>query len=201
MFPYGGAIRGLFRSLPALALGLLCVIMLALPARAVPPKYFDVLDAAISLAPEDITARLSINVDNVTGLYEMLKDGASIELLVNAKLERVRTLWTNVTLVEMDLFSTLHHNPLTREFSLYMPGETKPMLDKNLDRLLAATWQKYVVHFGPASVLDGEKGSAYQAVLTLNLQHAKPPPWLAKDFMLWSKKIVEPEKIELPFSY
>ncbi|SBW10282.1 conserved exported hypothetical protein [uncultured delta proteobacterium] len=201
MFPSGGAIRGLFRFLPALALGLCCAVAAVLPARAVPPKYFDVLDATIALAPEDITARLSINVDNVTGLYEMLKDGASVELLVNARLDRVRTFWTNVTLAEMELFSTLHHNPLTREFSLYMPGETKPMLDKNLDRLLAATWQKYAVHFGPISILDGEKDSEYRIVLTLNLQHAKPPPWLGKDFMLWSKKILDPETIILPFRY
>jgi hypothetical protein len=201
MLPYGGAIRGFFRFLPALSLGLLCAAMLAPPVHAVPPKYFDVPDATVVLAEEDIAVRLSINVDNLTGLYEMLKDGASVELLVNARLERVRSFWTNVALAEMELFSTLQHNPLTREFSLHMPGETKPMLDKDLDRLLAATWRKYVVHFGPVSILDGERGSEYRIALTLNLQHAKPPPWLGKDFMLWSQKIVDPERMELPFRY
>ena len=197
----GAAMRGRFRLLPGFALGLLCALVFALTARAVPPKYFEVESTGLSLASGDINIRLSIGVDNVTGLYEMLKDGASVELVVDARLERLRTLWSNVVLSEMELFSTLQHNPLTREFSLYMPGETKPMLDKNLDRLLAATWHKFALTFGSATILDGEKGSDYRVTLTLNLQHAKPPPWLAKDFMFWSKKIVEPEKIELPFSY
>lgn len=212
MFPYGGIFRGLSRAIRTLGRalgrtlrpGLVCAFVLVAqvaPVRAVPPKYFDILNAALSTASNEITVNASITVDNVTGLYAMLKDGATVELLVNAKLERERTLWTNVTLAELNLVSTLQHNPLTREFVLFMPGATAPMLDKNLDRLLAATWQKYRVHFGPTAILDGENGSEYRVVLALNLQHAKPPPWLAKDFMLWSKKIVEPETITLPFRY
>lgn len=201
MFPYGGVFRGCFRAFPALGLALLCVFCMVVPVRAVPPKYFDIMEAALSTASGEITVTLSVTVDNVTGLYAMLKDGATIELLVNAKVERVRTFWTNVTLAEMDLVSTLQHNPLTREFVLFMPGAATPMLDKNLDRLLAATWRKYRVHFGPTAILDGEDGDEYKVVLQLNLQHAKPPPWLAKDFMIWSKNIVEPETMELPFRH
>ncbi len=198
---HGGAMRGFFRFLSAFGLGLVCAILFARPGFAVPPKYFDVMDAALATDSGVITVSLSISVDNVDGLYAMLKDGASLELLVAAKLERVRTFWTNVTLADVELVSTLQHNPLTREFSLFMPGAAAPMLDKNLERLLAATWQKYSVFFGPVSILDGEADSEYRAVLTLNLQHAKPPPWLAKDFMLWSKAIVEPETITLPFRH
>ena len=196
-----GLFRGCLRLFPGLVPGILCALLLALPARAVPPKYFEVENTLLTTAAGNIEVRLSIDVDNPTGLYEMLKDGASVELVVTARLERVRTFWSNVLLAEMELFSSLQHNPLTREFSLYMPGETKPMLDKNLDRLLAATWHKFAMNLGPVSVLDGERGSAYRVTLTLNLQHAKPPPWLAKDFMFWSKAIVEPEKVELPFTY
>ncbi len=201
MFVYGGIFRKCFRSLKALGLGLLCAGILAAPVFALPPKYFDVLDATLTTDSGEITAKLAISVDNVAGLYAMLKDGASVELLVTAKLERERTFWTNATLAAMDLVSTLQHNPLTREFALYMPGAAAPMLDRNLDRLLAATWQKYSVTFGPTSILDGANGTRYRVVLTLKLQHAKPPPWLAKDFMLWSKTIVEPETITLPFRH
>lgn len=171
------------------------------PAQAVPPKYFDVSDAHITIESGVIIAKLAVTVDNATGLFEMLKDGASVELEVNTKLERVRTLWTNVTLAEASFFSTLQHNPLTREFSLYMPGETTPLLDRNLDRLLAATWQKFTAPAGSVNDLDGEKDSEYRVTLTLNLQHAKPPPWLAKNFVFWSKKILDPETVELPFRY
>lgn len=173
----------------------------ASPVAAVPPKYFNVTDARLETASGEIVASLSITVDNVLGLYEMLKNGATVELVVKANLERVRTLWTNVSLAEMELFSTLQHNPLTREFALYMPGETKPMLDKNLDRLLSATWHKFSLSFGSLNILDGDEDSEYRVTLALSLQHAKPPPWLAKNFMFWSKDIVESETVELPFSF
>ena len=179
------------------------IFSLAAPpcARAVPPKYFEIANALAEIRDGQITAKLAVGFDNVLGLYEMLKDGASVELVVNARLERVRTLWTNVVLTEMEVSSALQHNPLTREFSLYMPGEAKPLMDKNLDRLLAATWSKLSVRIGPTSTLDGEKNTAYRVVLTLSLQHAKVPPWLSKNFVFWSKNVVEPEKLTLPFTY
>lgn len=180
---------------------MLALLAAAAPARAVPPKYFEVSDAHIIFEADNIIAKLSIGVDNITGLYEMLKDGASVELEITARLERVRTFWTNVTLMETNVVSTLQHNPLTREFVLYLPGETTPMLDKNLDRLLAATWKKFAATVGTLAALDGEKDTEYRVVLTLNLHHAKPPPWLTQSFMLWSKKIVAPETVELPFRY
>ena len=192
---------GFFRALRLPSLSLLCVLLLALPATGAPPKYFETTKPHIALTSGEIVLSLSIDVDNVTGLYEMLKDGASVELVVSIKLERPRTFWTNVLLAETEMLSSLHHNPLTREFALYMPGETKPLLDKNLNRLLDATWRKFSANLGPVNILDGEKGTDYQVTLALNLQHAKPPPWLAKDFILWSKKIVEPESLVLHFTH
>lgn len=184
-----------------LAAVLAVVLFSAAPARAVPPKYFEVSGAHVVIQGGDIVAKLSIDVDNPTGLFEMLKDGASIELSVTAKLERIRTLWTNVTLAEAEFTSMLQHNPLTREFALYMPGESKPLLDRNLERLLAATWHKFSATAGTTAALDGEKDSDYRVTLTLVLQHAKPPPWLIRNSMFWSKKILDPETIELPFRY
>lgn len=201
--PYGE----LFPRLKTLIRGAGAAVLLAslfLPrlCSAVAPKYFEVEGQRIETRDGTVTVKLSIGVDNPTGLFEMLKDGASVELLANAKLERVRTLWTNQVLAETELVSLLRHNPLTREFSLYMPNEDKPLLDKNLDRLLEATWKKFAIPFGPLSLLDAnEKDTAYRVTLTLRLQHAKPPPWLAKGFMVWSKDILDPEKIIMDFLY
>lgn len=194
------AIRGSFRAL--CAIGALATMLAPFTARAVPPKYFMITEQRVEIRDGRITARCNIDFDNVLGLFEMLKDGASLELVVNARLERVRTFWTNVTLAEKELISSLQHNPLTREFALYMPGEESPLLDKNLDRLLAATWNKFSVAFGLLSLLDGEKkDSEYRIILTFSLQHAKPPPWLVKNFMMWSKNIVDPETVTLSFLY
>ncbi len=184
-----------------LYLAALLALLAGTAAWAVPPKYFELSDVRLDLSSGDIVAKLSIDVDNLTGLYEMLKDGASVELVVTARLERLRSLWSNVTLAEVELFSSLQHNPLTREFSLYMPGESTPVLDKNLERLLDSTWHKFSVDLGPLRILDGENGSDYRVTLSLALQHAKPPPWLARNFLFWSKTILDPEKVELPFSH
>lgn len=199
-FPRAGASNALLAAVLTAVL-FSAVLFSAVPARAVPPKYFEVSDAHIVIQSGDIIAKLSIDVDNPTGLFEMLKDGASIELEVTAKLERPRTLWTNVTLAEAEFTSTLQHNPLTREFALYMPGESKPLLDRNLERLLAATWHKFTAMVGTTDALDGDKDTEYRVTLTLILQHAKPPPWLIRNSMFWSKKILDPETIELPFRY
>jgi len=192
---------GFFRAVRISVLGLFCTLLFVLPGQGIPPKYFEVSNLRVSLSFGDIVASLSISVDNVTGLYEMLKDGASVELAVRTKLERPRTFWTNVVLAEAEFLSTLQHNPLTREFALYMPGETKPLLDKNLDRLLDATWRKFAANLGPIGILDGGKGTDYRITLILNLQHAKPPPWLAKDFGFWSKKITEHEVVVAEFTH
>ncbi|MDL2210118.1 DUF4390 domain-containing protein [Desulfovibrio sp. OttesenSCG-928-O18] len=195
-----GAIRGFFRAF--CVLGALAALFAPSVAFSVPPKYFMITEQRVETQDGQITAKCNIGFDNVVGLFEMLKDGASLELVVKAKLERVRSFWTNVSLAEKELVSALQHNPLTREFALHMPGEESPLLDKNLDRLLAATWNKFAVAFGSLTLLDGEgKDLEYQIVLTFSLQHAKPPPWLVKNFMLWSKSVVDPETITLPFSY
>lgn len=195
----GGAIRGLFGR--AFLAGALLALLVPVMALAVPPKYFVITDPRLDTATGDIVVRLGVTCDNVTGLFEMLKDGASVELVIGGRVERVRSLWTNVTITERRLVSVLQHNPLTREFSLYMPGEAQPLMDKNLERLLDATWSKLVINFGPLSMLDGEeKGAEYRAVLELALQHAKVPPWLEKNFVFWSRNVLDPETVTLPFT-
>lgn len=195
----GFSLTGRFAALFAAAFAVL--LYSAVPARAVPPKYFEISNAHVIIQSGEIIAKMSIEVDNPTGLFEMLKDGASIEMEITAKLERLRTLWTNVPLMETEFIFMLQHNPLTREFSLYLPGKGKPLLDRNLERLLAATWHKFSATVGTTDLLDGDKDSEYRVTLTLSLQHAKPPPWLVRNSMFWSKKILSPETVELPFRY
>lgn len=195
------AIRGVCsRTILAAALfALLAPCLTPCAALAVPPKYFVITEPRIETASGIITVKLGISCDNVLGLFEMLKDGASVELVVNARIERVRTLWTNVTVVERELVSSLQHNPLTREFALQMPGEAQPLLDKNLMRLLRATWSKFEIRLGPLALLDGEeKDAEYRIILDLALRHAKVPPWLEKNFMFWSKNVLDPETVTLP---
>ena len=171
-------------------------------ASAVPPKYFELSSPSISASTGAIIAKVSISVDNLRGLFDMLKDGATLELRINAAFERVRTLWTNVTIYEKEYVYILRHNPLTREFAMFVPNEPQPLLDKNLNRLLFATWSKFQVDFGPPSLLENPgSDTEYKALLAITLQHVDVPPWLAKNFVLWSKNVVAPETVTLPFRH
>ncbi len=195
------AVRIFFRLRRALlmaGLALLC----AGEASALPPQHFVIQSPVIETRTGSILVKLGVSVDNVDGLYQMLKDGASFQLVVDAKLERVRGFWTNVLLSEKRQVSLLRHNPLTREFMLFMPGEEKPLLDKNLERLLAATWHKYQINVGPVDLLrQAEPGAAYQILLTVALRHAEVPPWLTKNYVLWSWNVVDPVNMTLPFHF
>ena len=193
-----GAIRGGNRHLLA---AMLFAILAPGLSLAVPPKYFAITEPRLDTGSGSIIVKLGIGCDNVLGLFEMLKDGASVELIIDARIERLRSWWTNVTVVEQRLVSSLQHNPLTREFAMLMPGGAQPLLDKNLDRLLDATWSKFSINFGPLSVLDGEDaGAQYQIVLALRMEHAKVPPWLEKNFAFWSRNVLDPEVVTVPFA-
>lgn len=194
------AIRGIYGRI--VLAGTLFALLAPCLALAVPPRYFVITEPRIETASGVITVKLGISCDNALGLFEMLKDGASLELAVSTRIERVRGWWTNETVLERELVSSLRHNPLTREFALQMPGEAQPLLDKNLLRLLQATWSKFEIRLAPLTILDGEeKDSEYKIILDLTLRHAKVPPWLEKNFMFWSRNVLDPETITLPLRH
>ncbi len=194
------------RSRPNRAAAFLACLMLCLlaplAALALPPEHFVTRNLGMDMRTGTITVRVGVSVDNEQGLYDMLKDGASVQLTATVKLERLRTLWSNVPLAEQVYTSILRHNPLTREFLLYMPGEAKPVADRDLSRLLAATWYKLSFPVGPVDLLrQAEPGSGYRISLDLSLQHTEVPPWLARAFVFWSKNVVEPVTLTIPFSF
>jgi hypothetical protein len=200
MFPLrfpGGALR-LF--------SLLCLLCLILPtpfqARAETPRSFVLNAPVLETDSGDVIIRLGVSVDSLEGLRDMLKDGAIMELAIKARLARTRTFLPNVTLSEVELASPLRHNPLTREYSLTMPGAGQAIVDKNLPRLLAATWQKIAFSMGSVSLFqEADAGSEYRITLTLSLRHTEVPPWLAKAFIFWSWDVVDPETLTITFTF
>lgn len=188
--------------LAALLAAVLFCFVLPLAAWALPPEHFVTKDLTMETRTGNIVVRVGVSVDNEAGLHDMLKDGASVQLTAEMQLERLRGLWTNVTLAEKTYTSMLRHNPLTREFLLYMPGESTPVTDKNLSRLLVATWHKLSLPLGPVELLrQVETGHQYRISLHLTLRHTEVPPWLAKAFVFWSKEVVEPVTLTIPFSF
>ncbi len=134
--------------------------------QAAAPQRFALHGPRMDTETGDILVRLGVDVDTTDGLGDMLRDGAIMELTIEARLERVRTLWANATLSEKTLTALLRHNPLTREFSLTMPGDDTYIVDKNLHRLFAATWHKIVFSLGSLTLLqEAAPESAYHYLL------------------------------------
>ena len=171
------------------------------PARAATPEHFIVKNSSIDAKNGSLVISLGLDVENTQKLHDMLKNGAAMLLAANVKLERLRALWTNETIREQSFVSHLRHNPLTREFLITMPGGEKHLADRNLERLLAATWHNLSLHIGSRDMLLRYGGNTkYRITLDLSLRHTEIPPWLAKTLIFRSWDIAEPITLTIPFT-
>ena len=187
------------RLLPALITALL---LLCSPAMALPPQKLLMAPQTTSIRAGDIFLNLSLTVDNEDGLRDLLKDGAVLQLGITVSVSRKRSWWSNVELAHREYRSIIRHDPLSREFVLELPsdGEEKTLRDKNLTRLLHASWRKLSLYVAPLRTLRAEgSGEEFVIACEVSLQHTEVPPWLEKSSIFWSSDVVPPEKRELPF--
>jgi hypothetical protein len=160
-----------------------------------PPPLLRTADALL-------VAEMSLAVDNEAGLRDLLKDGAILELVITASVERLRTLLGNDELGQETYVSVLRHDPLSREFLLTLPGaDNREMRDRNLTRLLHAGWKTLVLPLIPLKTLRAEgEDEAFAVRLGITLRHADVPPWLQKNFVFWSSEVAPQLNFTLPFA-
>jgi hypothetical protein len=159
---------------------------------------------ALRTADAFLIAELSIAVDNEAGLRDLLKDGAVIELEIQASVERLRSLLGNAELGRQTRVSLLRHDPLSREFLLTVPGaeDDRELRDRNLTRLLHAGWKKLVFPLVPLKTLRAEgEDEEFAVELRVSLRHADVPPWLQKNFVFWSSEVAPQLHFTLPFAF
>jgi len=162
------------------------------------------MDPPVALVESGIlTLKLAITVDNEEGLLELLKDGAVLELAISAVVERERTLWTNAEAAKVEFPAILRHDPLSRDFVALVPtpqGE-KEIRDRNLSRLLQASWRRISLPVVPlAELLRDEPAESYLVLLTIALRHTEVPPWLEKSSVFWSPEVVPQVKRKFVFT-
>ena len=183
---------------------LLLSLLLSSPVSAAPPQAFVIHNPRIITTQHQLVASLSVSVDDEDGLRNMLKDGALLALGISATIKRVRSWWGNEEIFTSESISTILHDPLTRDFLINLPeleGKSVPHRDKNLTRLLHATWRKLSIPLVSIERLtEDEPGSQYEITLNLSLQHNEVPPWLEKSLVFWSSNIVPQEKITLQYA-
>lgn len=193
-------------ALSALALfGIILALLLLSPPyiHAAPPQSFIIHYLHTSEKQHWLFANLSVTVDDEDGLRNMLKDGAVLGLGVSIKVERVRSWWGNEEVRAEEMTSTILHDPLTRDFLVNMPGADgiKQYRDKNLTRLLHATWRNLSIPLISLDRLRAENPEGeYRIILDFSLQHKEVPPWLEKSLVFWSSNVVPTERVVLDYS-
>lgn len=180
---------------------LLAVLLLSAAgsAQAAPPRQFVLDTFAIETRDDTLVLRLGVGVDAPDGLRDLLKDGAEMELRGTVTLTRRRGVLPDVTLAEKVFACTLRHDTLTSEFELRLLGREVPWRDKNLARLLEATWKRLVLPLAPIAAL--EKGEPHRVSLTLSLRHTDVPPWLSRTLFFWSWEVVPDATFTQDFTY
>jgi hypothetical protein len=183
--------------------GLFLVLVFACPAFALPPQKF-LLDPPRPGAEHGLlTVHLSLTVDNEDGLRDLLKDGAVLELLIDVNVERERFLWSNAEAAAVTFTSVIRHDPLSRDFVVSVPTHdgSRELRDRNLTRLLYASWRKLSLPIASLENLRrNEDADEYVITLAISLRHTEVPPWLEKTLVFWSADVVSPEKRTVHFS-
>ena len=198
----------LWRALPLVCLCIyLCAGVLECgfggAAHAAPPQRFSLGYLALAHEQDGLFVDIACTVDDEDGLRDLLKDGAILELSVDVRVERYRSLWKNSEVVRTVYTSTLRHDPLTREFILRMPGsdDKPPLRNRNLTRLLQASWRQMRL-----PLLDTEQLAALDAsdeftvFVVLDLHHTEAPPWLENSLVFGSFAVVPQVEYTLPLS-
>lgn len=171
-------------------------------SHAAAPKRFEIQALSLLTSDNTLTVNLSLAVDDEDGLYNLLKDGAVVELGITIDVERKRDWWSNATIASIPFTSVIRHDPLTREFFLTMPGKEKPLKDRNLTRLLSNSWLQLQLPLIPMSLIELEgRNQTYIISGSAGLTHIETPPWLAKNSVFWSAEIIPPITFSLEYFY
>jgi hypothetical protein len=190
---------------PAFCLLLILLCIFGTSAYAAPAHRLIVDPPPVLRTAEGfLVADISIAVDNEAGLRDLLKDGALLELEIQASVERLRSLLGNAELERQTRAFLLRHDPLSREFLLSAPGahDAGDMRDRNLTRLLHAGWKKLTLPLVPLKTLRAEgEDEEFAVELRVTLRHADVPPWLQKNFVFWSSEVAPQLHFTLPFAF
>jgi hypothetical protein len=173
-----------------------------LPALAVAPQRLLLEPPETVIDGGTVRLALSLTVDDEDGLRDLLKDGAILRLKTTVAVSRERSWWSDAEIVSREYDSILRHDPLTRDFVVTVgaPDEEKTLKDKNLTRLLHASWRRLSFPVAPLRLFAAQESAGeFLISVTLSLQHTDVPPWLEKNFIFWSADVVPRQTCTLPF--
>lgn len=202
--PHSAAASARPLAAPCLALAFFILLTLAGQALALAPTRLVASQPAARIENGQLSVFLSVTVDHEEGLRDMLKDGAVLELRLSMALERKRSFWKNAEEARKEYVSIMMHDPLSRDFIVLMPvreneaEEPRELRDRNLTRLLYASWRALILPLADLENLDADEDASYAIDVDISLRHTDVPPWLEKS-VIWSVDVVPSENISLPW--
>ena len=151
----------------------------------------------IQTVPHAVRVDSGFTLDNSAPIRAQLRDGAQMILVCKLRLERLRSVLSNVTVSETRKTFHLRHDPLLRDFMLFTDA-TPPLRDKKLDVLLDSL---KTIRFSLPLQEPLEPGETYRITINVTLQHAKVPPWLEQALFFWSWDVVPPLTYTQEFTF
>ena len=164
-------------------------------AKAATTQSFSMFEPSIVFDASGVVLQVACVVDNEEAIRTMLKDGAVLSLAINVNIEGQRSWWLNKEIADQNFVSTIRHNALTREYSVTLPqpdGDAT-LHDRNLTRLLHATWRKLAISIlSEEAVKQLDADREYAITVVAEVIHAEVPPWLQNSMGFWSAEVIGP---------
>lgn len=146
-----------------------------------------------------LMARFGVAVDGSASLTDQLQAGVTLALSCKATLSKAGGLLGGARISSAEMKSRLKFDPLTREYTLQMPGREAPLRGVALDELLRSGWGELALDLGPWRLL--ESGQDYTVALEIKLSQAEIPNWLKRNLFFWSWDVIPPTSYQLHFRY
>jgi hypothetical protein len=181
-----------------MAAAVLLLLLCCCPPVALALQHFTGEAPELSVQEGGLGLSLRLSVDDEDELRLLLRNGASLELVINAEILRQRTFLPNESLDERNFSFLLKYDSLTRQYRMSDPLTGKILQDPNMRSLLTKTWKQLELPLTNMDIFAQDED--YLVLLKLTLQYAEIPPWLDRSLVFWSREVVEPETYKLEFN-
>ncbi len=188
--------RALARLFFALALA---VAALGCPVARAADGALDLGNLTLDNHAGDITVRFGVSLPDIEGLEQELAAGTTVGLKCQATIYRRKSLWADTNVAEATLVSPLRKDALANDYILEIPGDPRPLRDKNLAALLDKGWGRLAMDLGPwESLLPGHQ---YRLRLEISMGRLEVPVWMRYVVFFMSFDLYKPVSYQLEFNY
>ena len=174
----------------------LAVLLFAATASA---QTLSLMAPSLANVQGRLTALFGVTVEEKPILKGELEDGGVLVLRCEVVLSEPNAYWFDQTISEVDFESVLRFDPLTREFTMTLPGRETPLRNADLPKLLREGWETIEVGLGSWALLD--RGRKYRLTLRTSMHQQDAPQGLLRFIYFWSWEAGADNSFQLDFTF